>query len=195
MQMAQFARLLIALGMVVVAASDAVAQEVSFAELSQAVKPGETVVVTDVSGKTSSGRLISATADGITANVDVPGPGGGGAGWTRRDMRWAATDITRVQREVRDSLWNGAALGGLAGGAAGILLLTQTTGCDCTPGQVAFMFVGPFIGAGIGVGALIDAVTVARHTLYRADGDRRADLRIAPVVGPATRGVRLSIGF
>jgi hypothetical protein len=81
------------------------------------------------------------------------------------------------------------------GGAAGVLMFTRTTGCDCTPGQVAFMFVGPFIGGGIGVGALIDAVTVSRHTVYRADGNRRADLRIAPVMGPATRAVRLSIGF
>jgi hypothetical protein len=85
--------------------------------------------------------------------------------------------------------------GGLAGGAAGVLMFTRTTGCDCTPGQVAFMFVGPFIGGGIGVGALIDAVTVSRHTVYRADGNRRADLRIAPVMGPARRAVRLSIGF
>jgi len=41
--------------------------------------------------------------------------------------------------------------------------------------------------------ATIDAVTVSRHEVYRADGDRRADLRIAPVVGPATRAVRLSM--
>jgi hypothetical protein len=193
--MFQFARLVLALVVTVVAACDVTAQQVSFAGLAEVVRPGETVIVTDGSGKTLRGRLISATPDSLTANVDIPGPGGGGAGWTRREVRWLAPDVTRIQREERDSLWNGAALGGLAGGAAGVAFFMQSTGCDCTVGQVAFLVVGPFVGAGIGVGAIIDAATVSRQTVYRSDASRRLDLRVAPMLAPSAKAVRVSVGF
>jgi hypothetical protein len=195
MQMAHVTRLVVVLSVVLIAAHDAAAQEVSFADLSHVVRRGETVIVTDASGRTLRGRLISATADGIKATVDVPGPGGGGAGWSRRDVQWTLPDVARVQRERSDSLWNGATLGGLAGGAAGFAWFMQSSGCDCTGADVALLVVGPFAGAGVAVGALIDAVTVSRHTVYRAGSGRGAEVRVAPVLAPSTRAVRVAIGF
>lgn len=89
----------------------------------------------------------------------------------------------------RDSLWNGALIGAAAG--VGSVVVLDKIFCDVPDGQcdtpwAAYLTLG---GIGAAAGAGIDFL------IGRKSNDARTTIRLAPVVGRASKGVRASIRF
>ena len=89
----------------------------------------------------------------------------------------------------RDSLWNGILIGTAAG--VGSVVVLDALLCDVPDGQcdtpwVAYLTLG---GIGAAAGAGIDLL------IGRKSSDARTTIRLAPVVGHASKGVRASIRF
>lgn len=138
-------RLAIALAIVLVsAASTATAQPKtsSFAELHDFLSIGETVVVTNQTGKTVKGRVLE-----VSETVLVLRSG-------QSDLRLAAAEVRRIARRGH-SMRNGAIIGLLAGFAAGASLAAAQP-CDFTcfssaGGILAWGSLGGAIGTGAGL--------------------------------------------
>ena len=191
--MSRTGRMCAAVGLLLVGVSSARGQDASFEAIVGAVKTGQRIYVTEVSGTRWRGVLVAASSDGISIQADVPGPGRGPL--VRRDMQWSAADIMRVEHDERDSLANGAVLGALAGAAAGYLWLRGSGGCDCTQGDITMLVFAPFVVGGAAAGSLMDLAMPRRTTVFQRAAGGAAALRIAPILTPSSRGARLSIGF
>jgi hypothetical protein len=89
----------------------------------------------------------------------------------------------------RDSLWNGTLIGAGAGAAAAATL--DRVFCDSGDGNCDFPWKAYLMLGGIGAaaGAGIDFL------IGRDRDDAKTALRLAPVVGPHARGVRVSVKF
>lgn len=119
------------------------------------VAPGQVISVLDTSGRTHTGRLSGATDTSITLDGS-------------RDV--AANRIARMT--VKDSTRNGARIGALIGGGAGVIgaialsALCANEGGNCAAANA--LLIGLGIGAGAGIGWVGDSLTQAE--IYRAGG-------------------------
>ena len=151
---------LCALGLVIfVAATPATAQE------SRASAPGdfagERVTVTLEGPKQSlQGRLIS--FDSATLMVEFPNDArGGGPAVTRVTVPTGR--VRQIDVEKRDSLWNGAVLGGVLWTVCMATWCQQGLNEPAGPAQIIFSgAMGALLGAGI------DALSRERQTIYKA---------------------------
>lgn len=143
----------------------------SFEDLPRTLKVGQTVFVTDATGRQTKGKIANLSAS--TLVVLTPE--------TRTFADGAVTEIRTV-----DPLWNGA----LIGVGVGIGLAIWDYLIDPSePGNAAIFTAGIGLGAAIGSG--IDAlVRRPGKTVYLA---RR--VRVSPLLGHARQGVRLSVRF
>jgi len=159
----------------------------SFELLGKRLTVGETIWVTDASGREVKGKLRALSSTFIV--LDANG--------ARREF--PAAQVGRVDQPQRDSLRNGVlwgALAGFLGGAASCALNDQCVGDESGAGvTVVLALLGA--GAGAGIGAAVDArIKGARLVVYRGAGARvSARLSLAPIVTPRTKGVRLSFSF
>lgn len=78
----------------------------TFAELRLLVKTGDTVIVTDVNGETSRGRVIDLSPSTLVVR-------------TRENKSFSESRVASIGRP--DSAWNGALVGAGVGGALAIL--------------------------------------------------------------------------
>ena len=100
-------------------------------------------------------------------------------------MGMVLAGVRPAEAQVRDNVWNGAVIGGLIGGAAGVLFTHAVRDSDLTAGQYAYgaaVFGG--IGAGVGMG--ID-VMLFRNQPRRPE--KQARVLIAPAVWKNTKAV------
>ena len=122
------------------------------------VAPGETISILDTSGRRDTGRLSGSTDTAITLDGS-------------RNV--GADRIARIT--VKDSTRNGATIGALIGGGAGVAgalavgALCANEGGGCA--GATLMLVGLGVGAGAGIGWLGDSLT--QREIYRAGGTAR----------------------
>jgi hypothetical protein len=170
----------------------------SFEELKAVVKPGDTIDVTDASGKKIKGRLGELSASSLELLVRKTGPDG-------RDTfvpqaRLSERDVQQIRLERRDSLWNGALIGFAPGAAIGMGILFGGAGCDCytiaSRAPIAFgtmLFAG---GIGAVIGVAIDASMIERTTVYfRTPARRSVSLQISPRFSTSSTGIQMRVGF
>jgi hypothetical protein len=167
--------------LVLFSATTALAQPAGTAppDLSSLLTPGMTVWITDSGGQEQRVRVVAVSGDELTASAD---------GVSRR---LTANDIRRVEVRQSDSLLNGALIGAGAAIASGLFLCTRTEPWDNCRDDVGPMLRIGAIGAAAGIG--VDALIRGRRTIYEAD--RRASVRVAPVLGRDVRGLQLSVHF
>lgn len=143
----------------------------SFDELRSKVNAGQTVFVTDATGRQTKGKV--ADISGSTLVIITPE--------TRTFTDAAITDI-----RITDSRWDGALIG--AGVGAGLAIWDYSID-PSEPGNAAIFAVG--IGLGAAIGAGIDALRARPgRTVYRSP--RAA---VSPVVGRARQGLSMSVRF
>jgi hypothetical protein len=167
--------------LVLISAMPAAAQTSGTArpDLSNLLKPGMTVWITDSSGQEQQARIVGVSGGAITTTVN---------GVSRR---LTPNDIRRVQTRGSDSLLNGALIGAGVAIASGLFLCTRTEPWRNCRDDVGPMLRIGAIGAGAGIG--IDALIRGRQTIFEADG--AASVRMAPVLGRHGWGVQLSVDF
>ena len=167
------------------AASLAAAQEplTRFDQLNTWLRPGDTVWVTDATGREVKGRIWSLAPDTLTLGE------GGARAFTDRDVR-----LIRERKD--DRLWNGMLIGLGVGGALG-LSMGNFSGSwrwgDAAAGFVIFGGIGAAIG--VGVDALIPGKRLVVYRAPAGPGAVPARFSIAPVVTPRAKGVAVSFAF
>ena len=149
----------------------------SYRELHSRLKVGDTLIVRDADGRTTTGRVSTLGSDQFEVE------------WRRflrlRHRTFTEPGVRRVQ--VRDSTWNGVLIG-LGVGIAGTIAVCAN---DTSGGGACLMFVilGPTLG--IAGGAGIDGSINRR--IYEAPG--RATTTVAPVIGPGRIGLAARVRF
>ena len=168
----------------------------SFEELRPLVKTGDTIYVTDPSGRKTKGRLGELSASSLELLIRKTGPDGRETFVPQ--ARLSERDVKQILLERRDSLWNGMLIG-LAVGAGPLLLAEAAIGGSCTYDStgclhyIALYITGP-IGAGIG--ALIDAPMKKRTTVYyQAPGQRSSGVQVSPLLSKSAAGIQMSMRF
>ena len=119
--------LLVSVPLLVMAPLKASAQVVatSFEEL-QALVKGDTIDVTDVSGRKTKGRLGELSASSLELLVRKAGPDGRETFVPQ--ARLSERDVRQILLERRDSLWNGTLIAEVAEGAMTINVARYSSG-------------------------------------------------------------------
>jgi hypothetical protein len=157
----------------------------NFRELRLKAGPGDTLYITDQSGREFSSKVIDLSETLLAVRV---------AG-KRRDLTEA--DVTRIRQRQPDALWAGALIGFGVGAGFGAVPASFDEGCR-SQGGVGGACAGPILsfgllGAGVEVG--IDALIKGRKVIYEAPGITPNRVTLQPIVSPSVRGVRLTIPF
>ena len=167
-------------------ASLAEAQNVSFDRLALRLNQGDRVTVTDSDGQALQGRIVDLSSSTLALEADG----------LRRDLDRG--DIAVIRRQERDSLKNGALIGGLAGFAAGglplLILAAGPSESDVDFSPWVLMSASVFTAAGAGIGAGVDALIKDSRVIYRASPSRQR-FTVSPVVSPERQGLSVSFGF
>jgi hypothetical protein len=159
----------------------ATAQE-SFTALQRALRPGDTVYVTDHSGAERHGSVAAVGPSSLKLTLDGV------------EREWAEADVREVRRRG-DSVKNGAIIGMIGGGVMGgiggslVAQLFVNEGASGTGPFLSFLALG--MAGGAGIGAAIDGLIPGRTVVYR----QPRGLTITPVVAPGTRAVQVGSSF
>lgn len=168
-------------------AAQAAAETVdSFADLSHVIRPGILVVVTDENGERIRGTVMTLS----NSVLEV-----------RRFSRVVIFPAERVRRvSLVDSRRDGFGIGFMAGAVAGGYLGIQTAefceGWDSDDGcPSAIPVLGGMFGLiGGGIGALIDNAFTGEKPVFTRSPST-AQLRVSPLVGGQTAGIRFTVKF
>src|SRR5262245_4280584 len=157
----------------------------SFEQLQKAVQPGDTLLVTDKSGKVVKGKAEQVSGTSLSLKT-------GG-----RRLDFAEADIVEIKKQRGDSLANGALIGALAVGAPVLVLAAATSDPNdiCCSGADAALVGAAFAGAGAGVGALVDALHKHRETVYSRAKNQTARFYVGPMITSSRKGVQFAIRF
>lgn len=153
------------------AAGVALAQTIatSFNDLPALIKPGDTVFVTDVKGRSLTGRIgeLMPTSLELTARRRAPD----GTEPFVTVARFSEPDVRQIRVQRPDSVVNGTLIVGL-GVALGIAALPAAA-IFCNPNyedgmplSTCLSFLGIVGGIGAGTGVAIDAARVERRMVY-----------------------------
>ena len=158
-----------------------------FEQLDTRLKPGDTIWVTDLSGREIKGKLRKLSSTSLLLD----------AGGAPQDFQAARVGTVRLQ--TTDSLKNGVLWGALTGFGAGWLSCAANPECAEDDGgsrmSVAFGILGAAVGAGIGA-AIDAAIKGPKLVVYRGVGPQAASrLLLSPIVTARRQGVRLSFSF
>ena len=184
--------------LLVVAPPQASAQVVatSFEELRALVKAGDTIYVTDPSGRKTKGRLGELSASSLELLVRKTGPDGRETFVPQ--ARLSERDVRQILLERHDSVWNGTLIG-LAVRAGPWLLAGAAArgGGSCGSDSNVCPFVALILGPiGAGIGALIDASMHERTSVYvHEPGQRSSGLHVSPRFSKSAAGIQMSVRF
>jgi hypothetical protein len=158
----------------------------SFDQVLTRVKVGDTVFVTDATGREVKGKVLDLSALSLALR----------SGSERQEF--PAAQVKTLTWQKPDSLVNGALIGLAVGAGAGIGILvyaTQDPG-DGSAG-IAFAIVAGLGGVFAGIGTLIDAAIPAKTVLvYRAPSSPSAGrISIVPILTPRRQGVAVRVVF
>jgi hypothetical protein len=153
----------------------------SFDQLQFLVKPGDTVTVTDTSGRKTTGEITTLSSSLLALQH-------GGTG-----QEFAERDISTIYQRHSDSLANGAFWGGLAGAASSGALVGATFESGDSEGRAA-AFIATFAGIGAAIGAGIDALFQERKVIYERPSTP-GKISIVPMLSRSSRSVLVSMRF
>ncbi len=151
-------------------------------ELRLLTRPGETVTITDVSGRRVRGRIGALSPTAIELQVNG------------QPRTWSEADVATIAQRHSDSLANGA-LWGLAVGAGLASLAVAAVGVDDGDAGYAAVAIAFYGGVGAGIGVGVDALIRRERVIFERPGSTKADWRVTPVVTPHVRGARVSLRF
>lgn len=150
----------------------------SLSAVKEQLAAGEILYVTDRTGTTTKGKLIGMTDDAIEMRVN------------RVATIVRAADVSRIQRQQKDSLLNGILIGAAIGSIPGIYWLFADPN-ECT-GLCAEDYAA--IGVGVLAGGLIDRAVKKKVTVYdTASG--RTKVFVSPLLIHDRAGVRIGLTF
>jgi hypothetical protein len=185
---------LLSLSLPFTASAQAVAT--SFEELRSLVKPGETIHLTDATGRTIRGRVGDLSASSLEVLVRQTAPDGRETFVPQR--RLSESDVRQILVQRRDPVWKGTLIGAAVVGGPWLLVCNPATDwCYYGDGENLFRGLALITTAiGAGIGALIDVAINERTMVYYRSGNQRSgSVQIAPVVSTSAAGIQMSVRF
>ncbi|MGE5243106.1 MAG: hypothetical protein ACM3SQ_02625 [Betaproteobacteria bacterium] len=173
--------MLSALAAILLAPSFLAAQTLArnFGELRLKIQTGDSIYVTDETGRETHGKVLSLSDSTLVLSDD------GG----RREFTEAT--VQGIRQRQPDSLLTGALIGAAAGGGLGVAAATFSD--ECSYAAMSARCVGPALlmtGLGIGIGIGVDALIQGRKPIYEASG---ASVRVSPLLAPGRTGVHVTV--
>lgn len=161
------------------------AQDVAhnFDELRLKVAAGDTVYVTESTGKERQARIVEISGSSLAVSIDG----------THRNL--TEPGVTRIRRRLSDSLWNGAAIGAAASVGVGLAVgasFDALDDCDAACWAINGLYYG---GMGALVGTGIDAMFKGRKTIYMADRQSSTTISLRPLLSSGSRSVIVAVRF
>lgn len=150
-------------------------------ELRLLVKAGDTVRVTDASGREVSGKIVTLAPQSIELRVDD------------NPQLWNEADIASVSHRRPDSLANGA-WWGLGIGAGLVSLAVAVVGVEDGEEGGAALAIGFYGAVGAGIGTGIDALIKKWRVIYQKPATTTG-WHVEPIATPHAMGARLSVRF
>jgi hypothetical protein len=163
----------------------------SFEDLRHVVNVGDTIVVTDAKGQVIRGQLRRILEDSI--DIHVP-PSAEQRHPLASARQFSRDELSRIEVERRDPLWNGALIGAAVGASPFLTFAAlRATGSD--PPEKADVIAGGVIFGALGalVGSLTDSAIVARRVVFAKQVDDSSHIRISLYVSTATMVGRVHI--
>jgi hypothetical protein len=140
---------------------------------------GREVRVTTVDGVKRTGRLVTLSDAGVVIRT------------TANDVGISLPDIRKVER-VSHGVRTGALIGSIPAGALWVLLSIKGCG-DCYEARAGISIMSAVaVGAGAGIGALVNAARADRNLIYEAPGPK-SSIRVTPMLLPRRQAIQLSI--
>jgi hypothetical protein len=168
----------------------------SFEELRAIVKPGETVFITDTSGRKSKGRLGQLSASTLELLARQTGPDG------RETLvpqsRLSERDVRQIQVDRGDSVLNGTLIGLAVVGGPWLLACNPATDwCYYNDGANLYRVIALITsGIGAGIGALVDAGIRERVLVYYQSPTRGSSgIGVSPFASKSAAGMQLTWRF
>lgn len=154
----------------------------SFEQLGLLVGIDDRITLTDSNGQEATGRIAFLSPSKLTLLIQGS------------PYDFDEADIDAIRHRHRDSPKNGAVIGLLSGIAAGCLTVGIAAKGRAVHPAIWMTFSGLFGGAGVMVGAGVDAGIQEQRIIYRPTGSARR-LTVAPLLSRERRGVAVSLGF
>jgi hypothetical protein len=175
-----------------VQASIAGAQESAgpFERLLTVLQPGDTIVITDTTGRRTAGTLRELTASSVELQEPTK---------PRNEyapLRFSGNDVRQIRFERHDSLLNGTLIGFAAGATPGLILIVgRQQGSDPINdlGLASSLVLVPAVAAS-GIGALMDALFFEHRIVYRSPG-RQSRMSVSPWLAESGKGFQVSLRF
>ena len=163
----------------------------SFSELGTFARPGDSVIVTDGAGRKVHGRI--ATLSPASVELIVPDPRV--VAETRRVFREGDVKAVSLRNAdpLKDGVLKGLGFGALAGAVVGAFAVQHQLGGSAGAGAAGGAIVGGAWGSLIGL--VGDASVRATTMIYSKPASGAARLRLSPMVGRDSKGVRLAVAF
>jgi len=141
---------------------------------------GKEVRVTTVDGVRRTGMLMTFSDTGIVLRIT-----------TGKDVTVSLPDIRKVER-VSHGVRIGALIGSIPAGALWVLLSFK--GCDdCNEARGGISLMSAVaVGAGAGIGALVNAANADRNVIYEASAAKRS-IGVTPILLPRRQAVVLAM--
>jgi hypothetical protein len=153
----------------------------TFDELLTRVKRGETIWVTDRTGRENEARVVDLA--NRTLALEIGG----------HRLALTDADVVRVRRVRHDPLWDGAVVGLVATLAYPIWFCSQSYESGETCGEnLGELVLSGLVGAAAGAG--IDALITKRRIVYEAQVGS-STLQLRPLVSRRTQGLEVSWRF
>ena len=171
----------------------------SFEELQRALKPRQTVMVTDGSCAKTKGRVLEISGSSLrirTREQKRDSSGQEYTTWTGQ-RTFAESDVIEIRR--KDSLWNGTLLG-FSTGVAAYALARATDSCAPFPYDLCYNSYGafPFVvypTVGAIAGALIDRATGNGKVYLPPSQGSVKSVAVSPWLHRSSGGVAVSMKF
>lgn len=166
---------------------------ISFDQLQRLVKSGDTIDITDMDGRKTSGTLAELSTEILTRQQ-----GSGSRDVAVPPVLLSELNVKEVTIERKDSLWNGSLIGLAAAGVPWLIVCAANDWCYYNEygGENLLRraaIVSTVMGAGIG--ALIDASLKKRTTVYRAPGQRSLRIQVTPLFSTSKAAFQTSLQF
>ncbi|HEY7441306.1 MAG TPA: hypothetical protein VH701_02715 [Vicinamibacterales bacterium] len=154
----------------------------SFEQLQVLVKPGDTISVTDSTGREVQGKVASVSPSSLALLVQG----------TRRDL--SETEVRKIRQDRQDSLANGAKWGLCIGAGLGLAAGVAVASGDGNASALIPILALVYGGLGAGVGAGLDAMVLGNQVIYFKPASS-AKVTVSPLVTSDRKGLFLTVGF
>jgi hypothetical protein len=156
----------------------------SFEQLQIIVRPGDSVTVTDATGRETTGKIASLSSSTLALLAD-------GA---RLDL--SESDVSTIKQRRDDSLANGALIGLATGAAlASVLVIAVAAEDEDVDAGSAALIIGLYGAIGTGIGVGVDALIRGRQVIYQRPSTSGLQVGVAPWLTRQRKGVLVTLRF